>query len=350
MIEASVTLNQIAKQVGVSPRTVANALGRRVPTRYARSAARAEEIRRVAREMGYRPNEAARATATGRFNTISLIIGSQFGDAGCGYLPHAMQHGVNVAAHDAGLLVSMAALTDEELVDDSSIPHLLRRWCSDGILMNYAVRMPPHVAELLSSYAIPTIYMNVKRDTDSVHPDDEDMAHQATRRLIQMGHRRVVYLGPIDAKQVDYPEFHYSGAARAAGYTRAMTEAGLMPLPVDDASLWGAHLATLHWSEVKAHRPTAVLTYGGDVALRAMHAALAEGFSVPRDLSIATFDDHERRGCARQPFTGMMLPFEQVGREAVAMLQRRIAGPDKPVASVAIPGTWYEGATCAPPS
>ena len=68
------TLAEIAREAGVSPATVSNVLNGRNKENWGSSARRADEIRAVAQRMGYRPNAAARATATGRFGAVALLL------------------------------------------------------------------------------------------------------------------------------------------------------------------------------------------------------------------------------------------------------------------------------------
>src|SRR3972149_4920323 len=73
MCRMSVTIYEIAERAGVSSSTVARILRGDVQGARRRSAATAQRIRRLAREMGYRPNVRARAFSRGRTHGIGLL-------------------------------------------------------------------------------------------------------------------------------------------------------------------------------------------------------------------------------------------------------------------------------------
>ncbi len=342
---SNVSIKDIADRAGVSTMTVSRVLNRKTGQTRPEAIERAQRIRQIARDLGYRPNDIAQTMRTGRFNAISLILGAQEECPGWGWLPQSLMYGINQATHDAGLLLNMAAPSNEELTSDEHMPRALQQWCSDGLLVNYITHMPPKMAEVIDHYRIPTVYLNVKRKFDAVYPDDVDAAEQATQQLIALGHRRIVYLGP-DAGSPD--ESHYSQADRIAGYRRAMVGAGLEAHCVDDTSCFHQRRVPANWAQVMAHRPTAVLVYNGTLALRAMNAARDAGLAVPHDLSIATFTDDWNGDCGGQPFSGMRLPFADIGRAAVQMLQQKIKQPEEHIPARALNARWELGETCAP--
>ena len=116
-----------------------------------------------------------------------------------------------------------------------------------------------------------------------------------------MGHRRIVYLGPVGPAPGGYRHPHCS-ADRLQAYRRAMEAAGLPPRPVHDTSMWGNMFVVESWDEAMARRPTALLTYTNALAVRAHTTARAAGLRVPEDLSIAAFLDDVSELGDRMPF------------------------------------------------
>lgn len=76
--ESMATLQQIAQQAGVTTATVSNVLSGRVQVQRSDAVKRARRIRRIARQLGYRPNAAARATRTGRTGCIGMLISANY--------------------------------------------------------------------------------------------------------------------------------------------------------------------------------------------------------------------------------------------------------------------------------
>ncbi len=345
----AVRLQDIADEAGVSLPTVSHILNPASGRAHRFREQTRRKVTEAAAKLGYRPNAAAKATVSGRFNAISLILGAQFTDRGRGWMAGSLLHGINLACHDAKLLLSMAALSDDELADDAALPGILQQWCSDGLLVNYIVHMPPPVADAIMRHRIPSIYLNVKRDHDAVYPDDEQAARELTQHLIEMDHQRIVYLGPVREK-MRWPNYtHYSAADRMAGYITAMTEADLPVRVVHDASIFGSAFTPDAWADVMAHQPTAVVVYNGVGALQVHAATLMSNLRVPDDLSIVTFTDEWSSESARRDFSGMRLPFIEVGQQAVQMLQKKIDQPDIQQPARTLAAAWCEGLTCAQP-
>ena len=73
----AITIKDIAREFGVAPSTVSNALNGRYKGAYRKTAARSEEIRAYAEEHGYRPNGAARAIRAQRTFLIGAVLPSQ---------------------------------------------------------------------------------------------------------------------------------------------------------------------------------------------------------------------------------------------------------------------------------
>ncbi len=340
-----VTLNQIAERVGVSPRTVANALGSRVPTQYARAAARAKRIRRIAQEMGYRPNAAARAMTHGRFHTIALLLphDSQ------GYVPQGLMAGFNHSLEEAGYGLRVDILPDEDLADEQFMPRILSELAVDGLLINLLTSVPQGMDELIHRFNVPAIYINDDRPHDCVTPDEHDATRQATEHLIGLGHRRILLAQDAGA--------HYSDAARLAGYREAMTEAGLAPT-TDLSNRYNIRslqrdkrlAETCAWAEqllAAPDRPTGILCSSEDAAEVLAAAGLRRGLELGADLSIITFGTNPSIIGGRKS-TVMKLHTPGLGEIAVQMLMQKIAAPRKQFERRLYPRTLEIGQTTGP--
>ena len=89
------------------------------------------------------------------------------------------------------------------------------------------------------------------------------------------------------------------------------------------------------------------MTYNPPQALAAMVAALRRGLRVPEDLSIMTF--HDEPGIYQ--FTAMKIPEVELGIQALDLLTRKIARPQKNLPSIALPlSLKLESLTCSPPA
>ncbi len=304
-------------------------------------------IQRLAKEVGYRPNAAARTTRTGRFGTVALLMGTKEGRSS---LPDFMLTGIHngLAVKDLNLMV--VRQSDERLTDKQYVPRMLREACSDGLLIDYTHGFPTRLIDLIEAVNLPSIWLNSKLPQDCVYPNDFDAGLRATRHLISLGHRRIAFAdythGPA------FPDPHYSAADRRLGYANAMTEAGLTPrlhiAPVGEGVPSRDRVAFSRQLLSCADRPTAVVAYGETAAIPVFHAAVALGLSVPSELSLVTFSD--RPVLFMGPaFATMLVPQQQVGTQAVEMLLRKIAQPRERLERIAVPFDFDPGQTSATP-
>ncbi len=339
------TITDIAKVAGVSHMTVSRVLN---GAQYHRPtfAKRARNIRKLAREMGYRPNASARAMRQGRFGAVTLMMSA---DPGRSELPKKMFYGIQAAASHADLTVNLNIVPDDQLTDEQFIPKALRELHSDGLLINYHKSLPAYLRELIDRFAIPSVFLNLDADYDSVCPDDFAAGRTATEHLLSLGHRRIWYVG----YSYDHDNYHYSELERRDGYAAAMLDAKLEPVSIDryHRDLGRTHPNAQAWPQalLQPDRPTAIVCYGKDVDVSIIHHAAARaGLCVPPDLSLMTFDGGPAFDALE--LDTWLVPEYEVGRVGVEMLLQKILHPEQPLAARKLPFTHNPGESVAPPA
>jgi DNA-binding LacI/PurR family transcriptional regulator len=330
-----VTMQQIAKRVGVSPVAVSYALADK-PGVGERTRQR---ILRTAVQMGYRTNIAARSTRTGRFGAVALLISTEPNRS---TLPDLLMRGVIAGLDELDLQLMITMLPDEKLSNEGFVPRILRHSMSDGLLINYTDNMPQKMIELIHDHHVPSVWMNSKLAEDAVYPDDIQAGRLATEHLLALGHRRIAF--------AEYSRSgHYSIGDRYAGYAQAMQTAGLQAQQLGlEAVPAGERVAYSRQWLSAPDRPSAVIAYGGGTSDPICHAAVSLGLRLPVDLSIVHFGGQWISRFADLRFTTVVVPEEAVGREAVAMLDRKIANPLQSQEPVVIPFVLESGDTVSP--
>jgi LacI family transcriptional regulator len=341
------TAKDVALLAGVKQPTVSLALnGAKSGTRI--SEATRQRIVQAAAELGYRPNSSARAMKSGRFGSVAVLTSA---NPARGHVQTAMLNGIHdeLAANGQHLMLMKAP--DESLTDEYVMPRLLQEWTVDGLLVGLNQEVdeeaaaPPRMVEIIERYHIPSIWLNVVREWDCVRPDDEQGGFDATRYLLELGHRRIAYVGPPRRERHTN---HYSQQHRKEGHERAMREAGLalqVLLHDGDAERRQQLEAAYSWLAA-SRRPSAMVFYTGAGAVMALQAAQMLGLRVPEELSLVAIDDMP----ARHPLAVVdtfEIPFQQLGRNAVQQLLRKIEKPDEFLPPRTLPLTLVRGETCA---
>jgi LacI family transcriptional regulator/LacI family xylobiose transport system transcriptional regulator len=120
-----------------------------------------------------------------------------------------------------------------------------------------------------------------------------------------------------------------TGSARLHGYRAALEEAGIPYDPTLVRSTdfdYGESLAASLQILRSADPPTAVFAASDAQALGVLEAARQEGFAVPDDLAVMSFDDTMVAAMACPPLSAVRQPFAELGHEATRVLMRLAEG------------------------
>jgi LacI family transcriptional regulator len=338
---------KIASEVGVSAQTVQRVLTQELKDTRPSIVKRSALIREIARRHRYRPNAAAQAIASGKFDDLTLIIGGTKVNSGFGWLSRELLEGATEAAQSVGMTLTIADVSDDKLTDSSFMPRVMSSWCTDGLLINYIVQRPAALDSVIAEHLLPAVFLNTKLPTNSVYPDDIGGAKLAVETLCRMGHRKIGYIG----WRPDNKLAHYSEKDRHDGYLQAMRDAGLSPrMALHGVSDTPEQIFSLDDPRdvlTELDEPTAVIVLREIDAQRvAMHAA-RRGWRVPKDLSIVMFLNEPR--ITGPTYAGVQVAHMKVGELGVDMVRNRIAQKGESMPSVMVPSTWFEGMSVAKP-
>jgi DNA-binding LacI/PurR family transcriptional regulator len=303
----------VARLAGVSHQTVSRVINGQDNLRPA-TRRRVEE---AIRQLGYRPNSAARALVTKRSATIG-VIGSKSGFWG----PSSVHRTVQAAGREAGFFVSSVNVPDltRDAVRDA-VDHL-RDQGVEGIVLIAANDEALEVARAQEPSGLPVVVVegSLYKARWTVGVDQSAGAELATRHLLDLGHTEIVHLaGPLQWTEA---------RARLQGWQNAMHGAGLRPSPHLEGD-WTAASGYRAGAEI-AHRTdvTAVFAANDQMALGLLRALWEAGRSVPGDVSVVGFDDIPEAEFLVPPLTTVRQDFIEVGHRAIEILQAALAEPD----------------------
>ncbi len=304
-----ITIVDIAKQAGVSIKTVSRVINREGGVGDA-TRARVEDI--VA-QMGYRPNVSARSLSSRR----SYLIGVIFLRIGAYHYVGEVQAGAMQACRRAGyhLVVEQVDSSDDGA---KAFRDVLRAARFDGVILTPPVCDNSEILAEVEANGLP--YVRIAPDHDFerspyVFMDDYEAVRELTGRLWTLGHRKIAF--------IDGPSDHGSARRRREGYLAALTERGgdirpewIAPGTFYSLSGFDAAEALLSLPE----RPTAIFAGNDEMALGVLAAAAKRGLSVPGDLSVAGFDDGPSASSAWPRLTTIHQPIAAMAHAATQML------------------------------
>lgn len=319
-----VSIKDIAREAQVSHPTVSRAL-RHSPLVNRDTA---ERIRQISERMGYRANAVARGLVTRKTWTIGAVV-TTIADPFIG----EVVSGVEELANDNGYSVFLAncnADPEREL----RVVHLFQERRVDGILI-LSSRVGALYMPLLSQLRVPIVLINSHHPDQFAHSvmiDNLASGCAAAQHLIDLGHRRIAYIGDRQGLQSDIERF--------AGYREALTMADYPFEPElivhGDGRAEEGRLAMNRLLELPAP-PTAVFCYNDLTAMGALRAIRSQGLRVPHDISIVGFDDLAIASYMEPPLTTVRQPKQMMGRMATEILLRLFAGADEKT-QIQVPG------------
>jgi LacI family transcriptional regulator len=277
-----VNLKELSQMLGLSQTTISRALNGYPEVN--------EETRRrvlqAAKETGYRPNRAAQRLATGKAGSIGLIMPISPGHSSDMHFAE-FQSGLAEASivHDFHFVIMPSRAEDEE----QAIRWLVASGSVDGYYLAYVREKDPRIA-MARSLSLPFIVhgrsLGLELDYPYLDVDNEGAFYDATRFLLQLGHKRIALLnGPGD---LDFAH------RRRLGTEKALAEKGLLLDPRHTRhSFMGDEQGYRGMKEILmgADRPTAVLCASTVLALGAVRAMNEFGLKLGADISLIAHDD-----------------------------------------------------------
>lgn len=329
MTRSAPTISDVAKRSGTTLATVSRVINN---SGYVSAGTRAK-VEAAVRALGYVPNANARMLKTNRSRTIGIVVGDLLN-------PYAIElaNAVRAVAAEHGYTTFIATAADDVESELSVIDAFHRQRVAGLVVATLPTRESDAAVGKLVAHRTPVVLVGrgLEGETvDSVSANFRRGGLIATQHLIELGHRRIAFVGATlsDAERV----------ARLGGYVDALEGARLAVRPEyvvgNPRSTPGPRYSTqatgYHGAQELLRlpsRPTAIFARNDHTAFGVLQALRERGHRVPEEFSVAGFDDIP---LARQVVPGLTTvsqPTEQQGRMAAEFLLARIERPDEAVA------------------
>jgi LacI family transcriptional regulator len=307
----SITIRDIAREAGVSPSTAARVLAGSPNVTAAHRAA----VLRVAERLDYRPNVLARQLASGRSGAIGVLVQDLSNP-----FYSLVVRGIEMGLQGSGHYPLFANCGDHREVEHALSLLLSHR--VDGLVVLGGQSGEDELRRLAER--LPLVF--VSRSIAGLEDRSVDIAnlrgaHEATRHLVALGHRRIAH--------VSGPAWHRHAIDRRSGYEQALAQAGieLDPSLVVEGDFEEASGAQAVDALLGARLEfTALFAANDQMAMGAMAALTRYGLRVPADVSVVGFDDLRFAAFLAPPLTTVRQPALQIGLAAAQAAARLLAG------------------------
>ena len=332
----AVTLKTIAEKANVSVMAVSSALNGAVSARI--SASKKEHIRKIAAELGYKPNVLARRLSGGASRLIGVIADSYLHNSSS-----RMLRGIEVAANKADYRVLIAE-QHESVNSLSEIFRVFEQYGVDGVICishDYS-GTEEEVRKLLCNIKNLVLW-EAFPDTDIPYVAFD--VTDAVRTLVN-GWKAV---GRTRAAIVLNADFNRQMTSRAALFTGLCKEAGLeaeivsIEADPDDRNISVCMQAALA-KDILPRKIDCILAENDIWACGLMGAAAKAGIKIPEDIAIAGWDD-EIFCCSLVPqLASISIRAEEIGHKLVEIFVNLVE--HKKAESVVVPAEFYCRESC----
>lgn len=322
------TIKEIAEAAGLSIATVSRVLSN---SNYPVSDDTRARILKVAQELGYSPNLAARSLRTDQSSLIGVIL-DNFSSTWAPIIIRGLQD----VLHSRGYF-SMVVNIPWQIYSQSDVVQNLLGHSVDGFVFVETWHPVGEHLGLLNEKPYVTVHrLFHEPDPFSVIPDDVYNSTLMIDHLIQLGHQQIAYIAGH--------EEYFSSEERLTGYKQSLAKVGL-PIEQDlifrgDWSITSGYQNSQRIFAL-ANRPTAIAAANDQMAYGAILAAQDHGLRVPEDIAIVGYDNDEIAQVSNPTITTVQMPLFKMGRIAAENLLNRIDGKEHVATEQLIKGELF---------
>ncbi|MFE7766825.1 LacI family DNA-binding transcriptional regulator [Streptomyces sp. NPDC057438] len=308
------TSRDVAQAAGVSQAAVSLVLGDKWRGRVAETTA--QRVREAARDLGYRPNLAARNLRLGRTRTVLLVVPALttefFAGVYTGAARVAARHGFGVVLYPS-----------PEGVGPARDPFASAQAALDGVI---ASSMAADALTAIRGDQLPLVMLDSdpggSHGAATVNLDIRDGVRQIADHLLGLGHRHFLHLA------ADIPSWTFRVrarelAARVGSVPGASLRTAAAPISIEGALTAATTALT---GSGTGRRPTAVVCDDDKLAAGVYKAARRLGLRIPEDVSVTGLDDLALATALDPELTTVRLDAELFGERGMEALLAVLEG------------------------
>jgi LacI family transcriptional regulator len=305
------TIVDVARVAGVSVQTVSAVLNDKAGI----SEATRARVRHIIQDLDYQPNQLASSLRSQRSRTVGILVPSITNP----YWPEIVR-GAEDVAHQAGYAVFLCN-TDGDPDKHRAYVRVLRRHRVAGIFVTDSGDLEDLEGLLRSGSQVAVSgAKGAFGSLITLGVDDYQIGYTATCHLLDLGHRRIGCIAPLD----------HAGEGRRRGYAQAMRERGVTTVDellihaqfdIPSGQAGARQLMRLAWP------PTAIVAGNDLIAIGAITTLKALGKRVPEDVAVVGVDNIPLAALYDPPITTVAQPLYEMGAFAMQAILDRVLDP-----------------------
>ena len=329
------TIRDVAKAAGVTIGTVSRALNNYSDV----NCQTRERIQRVARELGYHPNQMARNLSSKHAKNIALVLSGFLEDTMLNDFETMLMKGIYQFAYERGIDIAMYVINSRTQMEKSYEQLCYEHNISGAILFGLKTNDP--YCQTLAASQRPCVTIDTEvsgPSTSNVTLDDVAAFDELAQYLIDRGHRRIVLVHGRKNAMVSME--------RLAGAYQAFQRNGLTLThdPIIYTNFLREEAAAGVDAYFRTHAPdsvTAFLCMSDMLAIGTMEALKSLGYRIPADYSVVGYDGLEVTNYTDPKITTVDQNIKRKGYEAASLLYDMLNGT-RPAQKLVLPHTLVE--------
>ncbi|MGC0334459.1 LacI family transcriptional regulator [Streptomyces sp. SAI-170] len=317
------TLADVAREVGVSAKTVSRVLNEDGPA----SARTREQVLAAVAKLGFQPNLMARNIRVGGPDTTIGLVVPDLGNPFFG----AVAGSIEDTVRERGLILLMGSSADDPERERALTDKFLARRVSVLMVVPSVGADHSHLKTHRAA-GLPVVFIDrpgAGLSADSVVSSNRAGAHDGVAHLLAQGHRRIGFIG-------DLPSNLYTRRERLAGYRAALQDAGV---PYDRSLVTNAHdqhAASDATAQLLALAdPPTALFAGNNIVALGIVTELAR--SKRKDVAVVAFDDVALAEALEPALTVVAQDPAEIGRAAATAALARLDGDRSRARTLTVP-------------
>ena len=321
MNTGNINIKDIARLAGVGVATVSRVINNTGEVKEATQ----KRVREIIKEYNYVPNNSARNLKRSQSNTVCVLMKGIANPVFNDMLSIIQKKSID---NHYNIMIQQIDQDEDEL--DAAIVQMKEKRLRGIILLGGIIKNRGNKFKELD---IPLVMVtsnevdNISADEfSSIAIDDRMAAYEATKYLLQLGHRKIAFMA---AELENYGIMKL----RLEGYKDALNEAGI---PYDETltenarsfSIKSGYQAFQELNQRCGGRFTAVFAIADTLAIGCLRAAKESGYQLPEDLSVMGFDGIEFGAYYSPSLTTVRQPYEYMAEQAIFMMRGLLDNED----------------------
>lgn len=318
-----ITMNDIAKKVGVSVSTVSRVLNSTDQQGTLAGRGTKLKVQKIAQELGYSPNACARALSTKRTFNIGVMWDKRMDSSEESNFWSPVLRGIMAGCKQTGY-DSMVGVEDYETKEGFQLPRGFRERYVDGLIVTYPLGdTNKQVQQMLIESDIPFVVIWASVADPKAWSVDIDLNpgfRQTLLHLVENGHKRIGYC-VYPHRQAG--EYHTSSELEK----EACKDFGidLVPLVVDLTRYSHREEGQRLSSRILSGELGITAMIMGDlICIETINCLAEKGVEVPKDFSVVALDDTYLCEFIRPKLSSLVQPLFEIGQRSVLLLADNI--------------------------